>query len=155
MPKWAKVLLIIAAVFVLLLAALVGFGVYLWRQHGPQLIENAQKAGAEAREFGKGKDNQACLEEAVSRHKRAEGFGELIGLSLFLDGCLDVSEPTEGFCDGVPSQTSFIKSAQWQAEQCTKYGLSQEKQCGQIFVQVQKHCDARSGGPQEPSLDTK
>ena len=140
MPTWAKVLVIVGVLLVLLIVAVVGLGVYIWKQNGPQFIENTRKAADEGRAFGRGTDNQACLVEGVSRHKRAEGFGELISTGIFLRGCLEASERTPGFCDGVPGQTEFIKSAQWQKEQCLKYGLSEAKQCGQLFVQVQQYC---------------
>ena len=153
MPRWAKVLLIVGIVFVLLIAVLVGLGVYLWKQNGPQFIESARKAATEGREFGRERDNQACLMEAISRHKRSEGFGDLISTNLFLRGCLDASRPSPGFCDAVPGQTEFIKSAQWQREQCTKHGLTMEKQCGQLFTQVQQYCEARPEQPAPP--DTK
>jgi len=63
---------------------------------------------------------------------------------LFLRACLDSSRPTPGFCDDVPKQLEFIKAAQWQMQQCKQYGLSAEKQCGQLFTQVQTFCAART-----------
>ncbi len=147
MPTWAKVLIISGVVLALLVVALAGFGVYLWKQNGPQLIESSKKAMVEGREFGKETDNQTCLNDGVARHKKAEGFGALIAANLFLGGCLDTRRPTPGFCDGVPTQTEFIKSAQWQLQQCTRYGLSSQKQCGQLFVQMQNYCQAHTEHP--------
>ena len=147
MPTWAKVLLIAGVLFVLLIAAVVGFGVYLWKQNGPQFIENTRKANEEGVALGRGADNQACLLEAVSRHKRAEGFGEIIATNIFLSSCLRASSPTPGFCEGVPGQTEILKSAQWQTEQCAKHGLALEKQCAQLFAQVQQYCASPRGRP--------
>jgi hypothetical protein len=143
MPTWAKVLLIAAVLLVLLVLAAAGAGVYLWRQHGRGFVESTRKTGAEGQEYGKHTDAQGCLAEGLARHTRAEGFGEIVGTNIFLRTCLDASGPSPGFCEGVPRQLEFIKSAQWQQQQCQKHGLSPAKQCGQLFAQVQQYCEAR------------
>jgi hypothetical protein len=74
--------------------------------------------------------------------------------TIFLRTCLDASRPTPGFCDDVPRQFEFMKSAQWQLQQCRHYGLPPEKQCGQLFQQVQQFCEqphARTYGNRENS----
>src|SRR5687767_5352597 len=138
MPTWVKVLLIVVGLLVVLSLAAAGLGIYLWQQHGRGFVESAQKTGAEGEEYGKHTDSQGCLDESLARHTRAQGFGEIIGTNVFLRACLDASRPAPGFCDDVPRQLEFIKSAQWQQERCQKHGLSPEKQCGQLFSQVQK-----------------
>ncbi|MCA1592149.1 MAG: hypothetical protein LC754_05765, partial [Acidobacteria bacterium] len=99
MPTWAKVLLIVFVLLVLLVAGVVSFGVYVWRQHGPQLIESGKQTLTEGSEYGKTTDNQGCLTEGVARHRQSQGFGDLIKTNLFLRACLDASRPTPGFCD--------------------------------------------------------
>ncbi|MGB8508792.1 MAG: hypothetical protein WCD76_10325 [Pyrinomonadaceae bacterium] len=143
MPTWAKVILIAVLVLVLCAAGVVGFGVYMWRQHGPQLIESSKRTMDEGGEYGGTTDNQGCVNEAVARHRKSEGFGDLIKTNLFLSACLDTSRPTPAFCDEVPKRMEFIKGAQWQMEQCQHYGLSTEKQCGQLFQRVQQFCERR------------
>ncbi|HEU4593913.1 MAG TPA: hypothetical protein VFS10_02005 [Pyrinomonadaceae bacterium] len=143
MPTWVKVLLIVVVILALLSLAAAGLGVYLWRQHGRGFVESAQQTVAEGKEYGAHTDSQGCLDESLARHARASGFGEIIKVNAFLSACLDASRPAPGFCDDVPRQLEFIKSAQWQQQQCEKHGLSMEKQCGQLFSQVQKHCELR------------
>ena len=41
----------------------------------------------------------------------------------------------------MPRRFEFVKSAEWQLQQCKRYGLSPEKQCGQLFQQVQQFCE--------------
>jgi hypothetical protein len=60
--------------------------------------------------------------------------------------CLEASRPTPGFCDDVPRQTEFMKAITWQQRQCQRYGLPPEKQCSQLFGQVQQFCELRRTG---------
>ncbi len=143
MPTWLKVLLVVVLILALLAVGAAALGVYLWRQHGRGFVENTQKTVGEGQEYGKHTDSQGCLDEGLARHTRAQGFGEIIGTNVFLRACLDASRPSPGFCDGVPRQLEFIKSAQWQQQQCDKHGLKMEKQCGQLFSQVQQYCERR------------
>jgi hypothetical protein len=62
---------------------------------------------------------------------------------LFMRACLDASRPTPGFCDEVPRRLEFVRSAEWELQQCKRYGLSPEKQCQQLFQQVQQFCEER------------
>ena len=66
-------------------------------------------------------------------------------VNLFLRSCLDAAAPTPGFCDAVPGQFEFVRVVQWSQEQCQRHGLSVEKQCAQLFSQVQHHCVTRAG----------
>ncbi|HVF56736.1 MAG TPA: hypothetical protein VM934_11330 [Pyrinomonadaceae bacterium] len=141
MSKTVKVLLIIGVVLLLGAIAVVGLGVYAWKKYGTGLVESGKQSYEEGRTYGARTDNEGCLTESISRHKTSHGFGDLIRTNVFLNSCLVASRPTPGFCDGVPKRTEFIKSAQWQASQCSKYGLSNENQCGQLFAQVQQYCD--------------
>jgi hypothetical protein len=106
-------------------------------------MESAQKTYAEGRDYGGRTDNEGCLTESITRHKQSQGFGDLIKTNVFLSSCLDTSRATPGFCEGVPKRTEFINSAKWQVGQCSKYGLSTENQCGQLFAAVQKYCEER------------
>ena len=145
MPTWAKVLIIVGVLLLLLALGAVGLGVYLWREHGRGFVEATQKHGNEGRDYGRHTDSQGCLAESLARHARAEAFGEIVGVNAFLRMCLEAGRPTPGFCEGVPRQLEFMKSAEWQQKQCEKHGLSPAKQCGQLFGQVQKYCEARQG----------
>jgi hypothetical protein len=46
----------------------------------------------------------------------------------------------------VPTPTEFMKSARWQMDECKRYGLKPESQCGQLFQQVQQFCELRGRG---------
>ncbi len=143
MPTWLKVTLIVGAILFVMLVGLVAAGVYVVRTYGPGLVEGSKQAVGEGEAFGRQTDNEGCLAEGVARHKSADGFGALIKANVFLRSCLEASSPSPGFCDGVPRHTEFIKSAQWQMEQCKRHGLSTNNQCQQVFSQVQQFCEQR------------
>ena len=146
MPTWMKVLLILGVLLVLLM---VGAGVavfFLARTYGPGLVEAGKQTYNEGVEYGRRTDNEGCLNEAVARQARAEGFADLIKNNVFMRACLEASRPTPGFCDTVPRRTEFMKSIGWQQQQCQRYGLSAEQQCSQLFGQVQQFCEERPRG---------
>ena len=144
MPRWLQALLIVCAVLVLLCAGALWASVYFWQKHGRGFVESGQETFRDGQEFGRRADSRGCLTEAVERHRRAASFNELFRTNLFLRGCLDAAAPTPGFCDGVPGQLEFVKTGQWVNEECRRHGLSLERQCQQLFGQVQQHCARRA-----------
>jgi hypothetical protein len=143
MPTWIKVVLILGVLLVLLFVGAAVAVYFLARTYGPGLVEAGKQTYTEGVEYGRRTDNEGCLNEAVARHARGEGFGDLIKTNVFMRACLEASRPTPGFCDDVPRQTEFMKAVGWQQRQCQRYGLSVEKQCGQLFQQVQQFCELR------------
>mgnify|MGYP003694260901 CR=1 FL=1 len=141
MPRWLKILLIVAIVVVVLILGVVGTGVVWWMKNRDALMARAKEVVAEGKEFGGRNDNQACVDEAISRYKKEPGFGSLMSNNFFLRACLDASKPTDGFCESVPRSTEFMKSAAWQLEQCRRADLSKDSYCRQLFQPVQKFCD--------------
>jgi len=81
------------------------------------------------------------LNEALSRLRARPGFTDAIANNLFLNGCLESSRPTAGFCEGVPRGGEFRATIEWQAEQCREANFENNNLCGQIFQQVQQHCE--------------
>ena len=146
MPTWMKVLLVVGVLLVVLIVGAVVAGYFVVRRYGPGLMETTKQGGGEGREYGRLTDNEGCVNEAVARQSRAEGLGDVFKNVLFLRPCLEASRPTPGFCDGVPRQTEFMKAIAWQQQQCQRYGLPPEKQCSQLFRQVQQFCDERPTG---------
>src|SRR5215216_6239350 len=143
MPTWMKVLLVAGLVLLVLIVGAGVAGFFVVRRYGPGLVEAGKQTFNEGVEYGRGTDNEGCLNEAVTRQARAEGLTDMIKNSVFMRSCLESSSPTPGFCDGVPRQTEFMKAIGWQAQQCKRYGLPPEKQCGQLFQQVQQFCELR------------
>ncbi|MGH9931170.1 MAG: hypothetical protein ACREA9_18330 [Pyrinomonadaceae bacterium] len=141
MPGWAKALIIVGVLLVLLVVGVIGAGVYWWSNNKDALIAKGKAVVAEGQEAGRQTDNQGCVDQAITRYKSEPGFTNGISTSVFMQSCLQVSRPTPGFCDGVPKETEFIKSGQWQLAQCERVGLSADQYCRQLFQTVERFCD--------------
>ena len=150
MPGWLKVLLIIAIVVVVLILGVVGTGVVWWMKNKDALMARAKEVAAEGKDFGGRNDQQGCVDEGISRYKKEPGFGSAISNSVFLRSCLDASKPTDGFCESVPKVTEFMKSAEWQLEQCRRVDLAKDSYCRQLFQPVQQFCEK---GPSKSTND--
>lgn len=144
MPGWAKALIIIVILGVLLIVGLVGAGVYWWSNNKDALIARGKAQIEEGRAAGRATDNQGCVDQSVVRYKAEPGFTNGIATSVFLQSCLHDSSPTPGFCDDVPKETEFIKSAQWRVAECERVDLSSDQYCQQLFKSVQRFCERRA-----------
>ena len=144
MPSWLKVLLIVLIVVVLLVIGVVGAGVFYVMKNKDAWMARAKEVATEGRDFGRGTDNQGCVDESIARYKKDPGISSVISNSVFLRPCLEASRPTSGFCDNVPKQTEFIKTAQWRLEQCRQVGLSSDSNCQNLFTPVQQFCQEKS-----------
>jgi hypothetical protein len=148
MPGWLKVLLIVAVVIVVLVLGAIGAGVYYVSRNKDAWLARGKAVASEGRDFGRGSDNQGCVDESISRYKKDPGLGSAISNSIFMQSCLDSSRPTPNFCADVPKATEFMKSAQWRMDQCRKIDLSSDSYCQQLFQPVQQFCER---GPRKSS----
>jgi len=143
MPTWLKVTLIVGGILFVLFVGLVLAGVYVVRTYGPGLVETTKQGAEEGGTFGQGTDNEGCVSESLTRHQSAQGIGEMIKANIFLRSCLETSRATPRFCEGVPGRLEFVKSAQWQADQCKSRGHQDGAACKQVFKHVQEFCEQR------------
>ncbi len=154
MPTWLKVVLIVGGLLlVLVVASLVGL-FFVAKRYIPEIVEAGKQNTEEGRQYGLLTDNEGCVNEAASRHKHAEGFRDLLKEPFFMQSCLAASRPTPGFCDDVPSRFEFMKSAQWQLDECKRYGLAPESQCAQLFQQVQIFCEQQRNADTRGGIQT-
>jgi hypothetical protein len=144
MPTWAKALIIIVVVGLVLVVGVVGAGVYWWSNNKDALIARGKAVVAEGQEAGRHTDNQGCVDQSVTRYKAEPGFTSGITTGIFMQTCLQVSRPTPGFCDEVPKEIEFIKSGQWQLAQCEHVGLGSDQYCHQLFQGVERFCHGPS-----------
>jgi len=146
MPGWAKALIIIVVLGLILVVGVVGAGVYWFSRNKDALLARGKEVVAEGEEAGRHTDNQGCVDKSITRYKAEPGFTNGISTSVFMQSCLQRSRPTPGFCDDVPKETEFIKSGQWQLAQCQNVGLGSDQYCRQLFQSVERFCERR-GGP--------
>ena len=141
MPGWLKALIIVLAIIVVLVAGVIAAGVYWFYRNKDAFIARGKAIATEGRDFGLDTDNQGCIDESIRRYKREPGFRAGISNSIFMRTCLDASRPTPGFCDDVPKQTEFIKTAQWRIEQCRHVDLVSDNNCHNLFTPMQQFCE--------------
>ena len=146
MPTWMKVLLVVGVLLVVLIVGALVAGYFVVSRYGPGLVEAGRQTFEEGAEYGQRTDNEGCLNEAAARQARVEGFTDMVRNGIFMQTCLEASRPTPGFCDGVPRQMEIMKGVAWQQQQCQRFGLRPEQQCGQLFQGVQRFCEKR-GAP--------
>jgi len=149
MPGWAKALIIAGVLLVVLVVGVVAGGIFWWSRNKDSLIARGKAVVTEGQDAGRKSDNQGCVDQSISRYKRGPGFTSSIETSIFMQTCLQASRPTPGFCDEVPKQTEFMKTAQWRLEQCRQVELSSDQYCQNLFTPVQHFCERRSSGPKE------
>jgi hypothetical protein len=149
MPGWAKALIIVVILGLLLVVGVIGAGVYWFSRNKDALISRGKAQVEEGRNAGLSTDNQGCVDQSILRYKAGPGFTAIIAANLFMQSCLEASKRTPGFCEDVPSETEFVKSSQWRLAQCKRVELSSDSYCQQLFPPVQRFCD-KSRPSREP-----
>src|SRR5918999_93635 len=145
MPGWLKILLIVLLIIILLVVGVVGAGVFWFYRNKDALKAKLDTITTEARDVGKNTDNQGCVNETISRYKGEPGITSAMSNAIFVRVCLDSSRETPGFCDSVPKQREFTRTAQWRKDQCQRAGLEGDSYCESLFTPVQQFCDVKSG----------
>ena len=141
MPGWLKALLIVIVVIFVLAVGVVAIAGFLIYRNKDAIVANIKEIGTEAKDFGEKTDNQGCVVEAISRYKVEPGIKKAISTGIFMRICLDNSKPTPGFCNEVPKQMEFMKTAQWQRDQCQRFDLSRDSNCQNLFAPIQQFCE--------------
>ncbi len=129
-----------------------GVAVLTWRfvsSNKDAWLSRGTEALAEGERAGRDLDERACLDTAISRLKEDGSFGTGLGARLWLSGCLNTSRQADGFCDKVPPPTEIMKTIEWSASACLRYGLGNNSGCTGLMQQTQKHC-AEAGVASSP-----
>ena len=143
MPTWLKVILIIVAVLVVLVAA-GGYLGYRWIQtHAGELKAQGEKLKAEAAAFAKDKTPEACIDETFARLSRCDGIICQATTKIFLSRCVAASNVPEGFCASIPQRDHFIDSARWALAECTRRGHRNDQRCTSVIGGLQDYCERR------------
>ena len=143
MPTWVKVVLIIVVVGFIVLVAGIVIAARWMKSQGAVLKEQGEAVMAEAEAFGKGKDGEACMAEALNRLKTADGFLGEAKTKIFLQHCLSAATVAPETCAGVPSPTEILKSASWTLDECAKRGWANDQRCTRLIGALQVHCEMR------------
>ena len=141
MPGWLKVLLIVIVVVIVLAIGVVALAGYIIYRNKDAVIAKTKQIATEAKDYGEKTDNQGCVDESISRYKTSPGFTATISNGIFMRICLDNSRATPGFCENVPKQMEFMRTAQWRNEQCRRVDLSRDGNCPNLFAPIQQFCE--------------
>ena len=143
MPTWLKILLAIFLVFILLAVGMMFLGYRWFRAHGHEIREGAEKSVAEAKEFGRDKDANACVAEALNRGDKCGAFGMMceVRTGLFMKNCIDVAARPPDFCRNVPRMTNILATVGWAKDECARRGHPNEQRCARLLQTVQRVCE--------------
>jgi len=135
-----KIILIVLAVGVLLVAA-AGVGGYLWfESNRERLRAQGEAAKAEAEAYAGGTDQAGCLAEAVRRFDECSGLMCEVKTKIFLENCARMARPTEGFCEGVPSGNEIMATVNWSLARCEALGKPGDQPCTRLVRGIQDVC---------------
>ncbi|HEX2062599.1 MAG TPA: hypothetical protein VHK90_17800 [Thermoanaerobaculia bacterium] len=142
MPTWLKVILVILAIGCVLVAVGVVVAARYIKQNAPQWREQGEVVRAEGIAFGRGKEANACVDEAMARLQRCDDLMMCeVRTKLFLSACLGAATRPEGFCSGVPKRDEILASAQWAVRECARRGQANSQRCTRVIAAVQEVCE--------------
>ena len=144
MSKSVKTILIIVGILAgAALLCVGGLGVFVYFFVDRQGLENARNEGAE---LGKTTDNIGCQTKALERAETISwtDVDATLKVQYFNEGCLLASRPTEGFCDGMPSEQRDIwnKDRAKDAE-CEKFGMRESLPCRAVMRARLEYCQKK------------
>ena len=143
--------LLIGCGSVVLVGVAFAVALVVWfRVNGDGLVARGKAAQAAGASAGARLADAQCVDAALADYKNDRGLVGAVQARLWLTGCLGMARATEGFCTGTPAEGQIMASATWRVAACDAHGLGGDSTCPNILAEVQKHCDARVGGPRGP-----
>ncbi len=140
MPGWLKIILALAAIFVLVI---IGFGItgYIYvKQHRQEWMRAGDAARRDGEVFAEGKEVSQCVDEAVRRIGKCEGLPCEISERFFLQSCMKKAAPSPQLCANVPPRSEMLHSARWAVEECKRRGQPGSQPCARLMQEVQRYC---------------
>lgn len=137
MPKWLKILLLLAAVGAVLLC-FAGIALDRFIQKKTTAMEVAGDHGAT---FGASRSKDACVDEVAKRGADCSSVDPtcIVEVASFAWGCLEASAADTKFCDGVP-RSGDAKAEAWAKKECAERGHGDDDQCAFALMTVISYC---------------
>ena len=131
-----------AATAVGFMALVMGAAAVWWQQHSQELLAQGQVHREKGLAAGHTHDEDACLRSAVDAlgTMGSDSFGAGIAIAVELDGCLETSRPTPGFCDGVPAPSALWANGLWIAHMCQQAGHGGNTACNTMAQRIAAYC---------------
>ena len=155
MPGWVKGLLIAFVIILLLGGVVIGIGVFYVMRNKDAWLAKGKEVAEQGKAFGNTTDNQGCVDESLSRYKQDPGFTGVLSNTFFMRTCLEASKPTPGFCDDVPKQMEFMKTAEWRVQKCRQAGMPGDNNCQNLFTPIQQFCETANKHPRENNANSE
>jgi hypothetical protein len=141
MPKWLKILLILAGLGILALALLIG-GIALWvNANKDDLVKQGRVAKEEGQAFGSTHSKAECVNEGLRRLDECGAMGIMCEAqnNLRLTSCMRVASEDRS-CSGVPSKSDILKLALWSNQECANRGRQGSQPCGRFMQALSDAC---------------
>jgi hypothetical protein len=127
----------------LLFVVLVGIAsaIYISR-HGKDIVAGMENAERDGIATARTTDEKGCVAATEARIRKAGVMTSAVSGGVFLQYCLRSSQPTPGFCDGVPPRSDFTRSSAWQQMRCRASSLNPREGmiCGAMTPGIQGYC---------------
>ena len=147
MPTWVKVVLGILLVGLVILLAGAMLAARWVRSRADNLRKQGEVLVAEAKEFGRGKDAEACIGESLTRLRACQGFICEAKTKIFLQNCLEAADVQTEVCSAVPAPTEILATARWQITQCQQRGWGENQRCMRTMGGLQAYCAEKGAAP--------
>ncbi|SRR6266404_5565728 len=108
---------------------------------GVRFLTTSMERSRQGFQYAEGKDNQACLDEALRRYVPNRNPIDQTADSSFLNSCLISSKPAKDFCVSVPefSVLNQKPGLDWAEAKCKEHGL-EGRGCTGLFIDVINYC---------------
>jgi hypothetical protein len=140
MPRALKIVLVVAVALALLAAAAMGFGYWWLKAHAQELKATGEQSVAAGEAFAAGRDQSACIDEAVQRASKCDGMMCEVRNRLFLEGCLKKATLVVTLCVGVPPRSEIMQSVQWALGRCQGPDEEANQRCSRLVSAIQEYC---------------
>jgi hypothetical protein len=145
MKTGVKIALGIVGGLAVLALLVVGAGYYFWVTKGKAMAAEFAAKGkvimADAEAFGRGKDSDQCIQEALTRFKAGSGIVQQVEVQVFLSSSLKTCSPKPELCNEIPEEGEILKTVAWRLKKSQDLGLQDSN--NPIVRGIQEYCNKR------------
>ena len=145
MPKWAKILLIVMGVGILMLGIAGYLGAKALKRGFDKFEKEVENAKVDGEVFGMTETQEECLEETAGRSVNCEGMTIIClpAAGAFIWACLESATHQASFCEGVPPASIGNAVRSWSEKKCVRYGQAHEDNCIMALSMTAAFCDSK------------
>jgi len=137
--SFAKASLLVAGIIILIITICVAAGITWWKHYGKEVVDYSKTVFEQGRQEGRNSSETDCMKSAADRFRIDNSIDKMVGNSIRMRACLSTAQPSELFCEGVPSKRDISETVKWRIGKCPEMGLK-EKDCGGVLSVMQEYC---------------